>query len=146
VQSDGDRFAARSECSGKEEHRIHAAHFREERNGFRASLRDAQQCKSTLLGSGESARTNQGMLHERHTHRVTRIEEHGEDSARERALFHRSCDHAGNELRSARVSRMRLHDDGAANGERGGGVPSCNRERERKIARAEDDHGPEGPQ
>src|SRR5579862_1249558 len=65
VQTGGDLLTMLAQCAGKQENRVRAAHFPEERNRLRARSRQIHQSPPCITRTGEAHGLDERVSHER---------------------------------------------------------------------------------
>ena len=133
-------------CQGtvEQDDRVDRAHLRIDGNGNLPCLSGRLQGQSAGAGTREADGGDPGIGDESLTDRGSRSEDEGEHSGVETVGGDRLGDGAADDLPGSGVGVVGLDDDGAAGGERGGGVTAGDGEGEREVAGAEDDDGADG--
>ncbi|KGD19430.1 amino acid permease domain protein [Burkholderia pseudomallei] len=134
-----DRVVPRGERAGHEHDRIDRAHLGVDGNRLGPRGGDAHQRDAAAPRAREADRLDARIGDERLADLARRVEQQREHARRQPAFAHRRLDRAADELGRAGMRAVRLDDHRAPGRERGRRVAARDRERERKIGRAE--HG-----
>ena len=122
-----------AKAPGSKTDRIDAAHLGIDRDRLVALCGEAHQRQPAAARSGEADRLDARIGYQRLADRIAGAVEQGEDAFGQVACHRRVADRLPDQRRGAGMRRMRLGDDGAAGGKRGGGVAPGDRESEREV-------------
>ena len=133
----GDRVGARGERGVGDHDRVDRAHLGVDRDRVRPRRGAVGDRAAARRRAGEADRGDRGRVDERLADLDAGGEQVGERPVGQSRLRRGGAQLVRDQLARARVRRMALDHDGAARGERGGGVPAGRAEREREVAGAE---------
>src|SRR5579872_3658038 len=146
MQAGGDLLAALAHSTGKNEYRIHTAHFR--KHGDRLGTGSSCLTQSIAAGAraGEGDGLDGGVLDESGSNFETSIKEQRKYALGKRVLAH-SLEHgAADQLGSSRMGGMGFDDDRIAGGKGGGSIAAGDGKGDGEIAGSKDGDGAERAQ
>ena len=122
----------------QQEHRVDRGHLGIDRDRFGPFLRSGDQREAAAPRAGEADGLDARVGDQGRAQLVGGALQQREGALRQAVLGHGVPDGPSDQLGRARMGRVALDDHRAAGGQRGGGVATGDREREREVARSED--------
>ena len=137
-ESLADLLRALGKCARQQEDRIDAAHLGIDRNWNFARSSHCNQPLTYFARAGKPDCTNRRMLHQRFSHGPAPANKQREDSFGKAKILHHLLNDPADELRSAKMGRVRLCDHRASGREGRRRVSPCDGKGQREVAGAED--------